>query len=37
VFLEFAPQQMGGQPMNHVHAMYREPGNDYGLKWFRER
>lgn len=29
-FMEFAPQQMGGAPMEHTHAMYREPGNDYG-------
>jgi len=29
-FLEFAPQQMGGAPMQHVHAMYREFKNDYG-------
>lgn len=33
VFLEFAPQQMGGMPMEHIHAMYREFGNDYGEQW----
>ena len=36
VFLEYAPQSMGGKPAEHIHAMYREPGNDYGLRWFRE-
>ena len=30
LFLEFAPQRMGGAPMQHVHAMYREFKNDYG-------
>jgi hypothetical protein len=34
-FLEFAPQQMGGSPQNHVHAMYREFDNDYGEQWIR--
>lgn len=34
-FLEFAPQQMGGSPQNHVHAMYREFDNDYGEHWIR--
>jgi hypothetical protein len=35
VFLEFAPQQMGGAPTEHIHAMYREFGNDYGEAWFK--
>lgn len=28
--IEFSPQQMGGSAVDHIHAMYREPGNDYG-------
>ncbi|WP_052351879.1 DUF3500 domain-containing protein [Deinococcus pimensis] len=28
--IEFSPQQMGGDASNHLHNMYREPGNDYG-------
>jgi hypothetical protein len=32
-FLEFAPQRMGGNPQEHVHAMYRDLDNDYGSKW----
>jgi hypothetical protein len=32
-FLEFAPQRMGGNPQEHVHAMYRDLENDYGSKW----
>jgi hypothetical protein len=30
--IEYAPQQMGGDPSNHVHTMYRDPTNDYGRK-----
>lgn len=30
VIIEFCPQRLGGDPANHVHAMFREPGNDYG-------
>jgi hypothetical protein len=30
VVIEFSPQQMGGSAVQHTHAMYREPGNDYG-------
>ena len=36
VFLEYAPQAMGGAPAEHIHAMYREFGNDYGQRWFQE-
>ena len=28
--IEYSPQQMGGDPSNHIHAMYRDPTNDYG-------
>ena len=30
--IEYAPQQMGGDPAMHVHTMYRDPTNDYGKK-----
>lgn len=33
VVIEFSPQSMGGDPSNHLHNMYREPGNDYGAAW----
>lgn len=36
IFFEYSPQQMGGNPSDHIHAMYREFGNDYGLQWFRK-
>jgi hypothetical protein len=30
LFIEWAPQAMGGSAVNHIHAMYRELANDYG-------
>ncbi len=30
--IEYAPQQMGGDPAMHIHTMYRDPTNDYGRK-----
>lgn len=30
LFIEWAPQSIGGSATNHIHAMYRELGNDYG-------
>ena len=33
VTIEFSPQSMGGELSNHLHNMYREPGNDYGAAW----
>ncbi|WP_425144946.1 DUF3500 domain-containing protein [Deinococcus sp.] len=33
VLIEFSPQQLGGDPSNHLHNMYRDPTNDYGAAW----
>jgi len=30
--IEYAPQNLGGIPANHIHSMYRDPTNDYGRK-----
>lgn len=30
VLIEYSPQQLGGDPTEHTHAMYRDPSNDYG-------
>lgn len=30
LFIEWAPQSLGGSATNHIHAMYRELSNDYG-------
>ncbi|MCU1327190.1 MAG: hypothetical protein JWN34_2560 [Bryobacterales bacterium] len=32
VVIEYAPQQMGGDPTMHIHTIYRDPTNDYGKK-----
>jgi hypothetical protein len=32
VVIEYAPQGLGGDLTLHVHAMYRDPTNDYGRK-----
>ena len=31
--IEFAPQNLGGIPTNHIHTIYRDPTNDYGRKF----
>ena len=30
--IEFSPQGVGGDPTMHVHTIYRDPTNDYGVK-----
>jgi hypothetical protein len=30
--IEYAPQQLGGDPSMHIHTMYRDPTNDYGRR-----
>ena len=34
VVIEFAPQSLGGSPINHIHTIYRDPSNEYGQKWW---
>ena len=31
LMIEFSPQDVGGDPTMHVHTMYRDPTNDYGI------
>lgn len=33
VFIEYAPQRLGGDVTMHIHSMYRDPTNDYGKKF----
>lgn len=33
VFIEYAPQNLGGDATQHVHTIYRDPTNEYGRKW----
>jgi hypothetical protein len=32
LWIEYAPQRMGGDGTNHTHCIYRDPTNDYGIK-----
>ena len=36
VFIEYAPQRLGGDMTRHIHTIYREPNNDYGAKWWKQ-
>jgi len=33
IVIEYSPQQMGGDPANHIHGIYRDPTNDYGAEY----
>ena len=33
LILEYAPQDLDGDPTDHAHNMYRDPTNDYGAAW----
>lgn len=33
--IEYSPQRLGGDATNHIHAMYRDPSNDYGSGFIR--
>ena len=33
VFIEYAPQNLGGDATRHIHTIYRDPTNDYGKKF----
>ncbi len=35
LFIEYAPQQMGNNPTQHIHTMYRDPSNEYGRKFIK--
>ena len=34
--IEYAPQRMGPDATKHLHTIYRDPGNDYGVKWCKQ-
>ncbi|MCB0171883.1 MAG: DUF3500 domain-containing protein [Anaerolineae bacterium] len=33
IVIEYASQQMGGDPSDHIHGIYRDPTNDYGAEY----
>jgi len=35
LLIEYAGQDLGRDPLNHIHGMYRDPSNEYGAGWKR--
>ncbi|MEM1083553.1 MAG: DUF3500 domain-containing protein [Verrucomicrobiota bacterium] len=35
VVIEYAGQDLGGDPLDHLHSIYRDPTNEYGARWVR--
>lgn len=35
IVIEYAGQDLGGDPLDHLHSIYRDPTNEYGVKWTR--
>ena len=33
IIIEYAGQNLGGDPLDHLHSIYRDPTNEYGVKW----
>ena len=33
VIIEYSGQDLGGDPLDHLHSIYRDPANEYGVKW----
>lgn len=36
LIIEYAGQNLGGDPLNHLHSIYRDPSNEYGAKWIKK-
>lgn len=36
LIIEYAGQNLGGDPLDHLHSIYRDPSNEYGAKWVKE-
>lgn len=37
VVIEYAGQDLGGDPLDHLHSIYRDPSNEYGVKWIEAK
>jgi hypothetical protein len=35
VIIEYSGQDLGGDPLDHLHSIYRDPGNEYGVEWIK--
>ncbi len=36
VIIEYAPQKLGGDATKHIHTIYRDATNEYGVKWWQQ-
>ena len=36
LIIEYAGQNLGGDPLDHLHSIYRDPSNEYGAKWIKK-
>ena len=35
LIIEYNGQDLGGDPLDHIHSIYRNPKNEYGAKWLK--
>ena len=35
IILEYTGQDLGGNPLDHIHSVYRNPANEYGAQWIK--
>ncbi|MBL6921884.1 MAG: DUF3500 domain-containing protein [Akkermansiaceae bacterium] len=36
LIIEYTGQDLGGDPLDHIHSIYRNPKNEYGAKWLKK-
>ncbi|MDA7629600.1 DUF3500 domain-containing protein, partial [Akkermansiaceae bacterium] len=36
IIVEYNGQDLGGNPLDHIHSIYRNPANEYGAQWTKE-
>lgn len=37
IIVEYTGQDLGGNPLDHIHSIYRNPKNEYGAQWTNSR
>ena len=35
IIVEYTGQDLGGNPLDHIHSIYRNPKNEYGAQWLK--
>lgn len=36
IIVEYNGQDLGGNPLDHIHSIYRNPANEYGARWIKK-